>query len=327
MTAIMRTLGYPRIITMDNFRTPNFELVADMLYWMAERYDPENAAIHPHIESEQDRVEFIVGMCKEIYRRSSIQLNPKRLYSADGYAVKELLKLAMVLFKARQLAMDSTRDDDTAEQPSSSSTLSAAAEAKSLATEIIDVGAKLHDLLQAELESHPKRIEAMKFLDAMCGNLEKGQEHEHVETSILRSINTAKEDMEKLSRKCEDLVVEEKQLDDAIRRKERDLERNQQRLESLNTIRPAFMNEYDQLELEFQRQYETYIERYRNVDYLEHEMEVHDAAEKDILQYRNQMLQRMQKKYQDEELRLLLGEEDPLNRKDFANRREPRADR
>lgn len=37
-TEIMRSLGYPRLISMENFRQPNFELVADTLLWLAQRY-------------------------------------------------------------------------------------------------------------------------------------------------------------------------------------------------------------------------------------------------------------------------------------------------
>lgn len=36
-TERMKALGYPRIISMDNFRTPNFELVADILFWLLKR--------------------------------------------------------------------------------------------------------------------------------------------------------------------------------------------------------------------------------------------------------------------------------------------------
>ena len=31
-TEVMRFLGYPRIVSVENFRTPNFALVADALY-------------------------------------------------------------------------------------------------------------------------------------------------------------------------------------------------------------------------------------------------------------------------------------------------------
>jgi hypothetical protein len=33
----MRALGYPRVISLDNFRAPNFELVAECLSWLMQR--------------------------------------------------------------------------------------------------------------------------------------------------------------------------------------------------------------------------------------------------------------------------------------------------
>lgn len=37
-TEMMRALGYPRLISMENFRTPNFTLVAEILTWLVKRY-------------------------------------------------------------------------------------------------------------------------------------------------------------------------------------------------------------------------------------------------------------------------------------------------
>ena len=48
-TEILRALGYHRNISMENFRDPNFELVAEILYWFAMRYDP-NADISDDID-------------------------------------------------------------------------------------------------------------------------------------------------------------------------------------------------------------------------------------------------------------------------------------
>ena len=36
---IMCTLGYPRLISIENFKVPHFELVADILVWLCHRYD------------------------------------------------------------------------------------------------------------------------------------------------------------------------------------------------------------------------------------------------------------------------------------------------
>ncbi len=49
-TEVMRTLGYPRLISVENFRVPNFELVADILYWLVHRWDPR-AILNDDIET------------------------------------------------------------------------------------------------------------------------------------------------------------------------------------------------------------------------------------------------------------------------------------
>ena len=89
----MRALGYHRNISMENFRDPNFELVADILYWFVQRYDPK-IDISDDISDEKDRVNFIRQVCQLFASKARITLNAKRLYEATGYAVKELLKIS-----------------------------------------------------------------------------------------------------------------------------------------------------------------------------------------------------------------------------------------
>uniref|UniRef100_A0A8D0TV94 CLUAP1 n=1 Tax=Sus scrofa TaxID=9823 RepID=A0A8D0TV94_PIG len=38
-TEMMRALGYPRHISMENFRTPNFDLVSEVLLWLVKRLE------------------------------------------------------------------------------------------------------------------------------------------------------------------------------------------------------------------------------------------------------------------------------------------------
>ena len=54
-TEIMRSLGYHRPISMENFRTPNFELVADVTDWLLRRFDSQ-ASIPDDISTEEMRV-------------------------------------------------------------------------------------------------------------------------------------------------------------------------------------------------------------------------------------------------------------------------------
>ena len=61
----MRSLGYPRIVSVENFRNPNFELVTDCLMWLLERYDESSAdAIDDDISTESDRVFFLKAVAQ-----------------------------------------------------------------------------------------------------------------------------------------------------------------------------------------------------------------------------------------------------------------------
>jgi hypothetical protein len=44
-TEMLRALGYPRLVSMENFRNPNFPLVAELLQWLINRYCSSNEII------------------------------------------------------------------------------------------------------------------------------------------------------------------------------------------------------------------------------------------------------------------------------------------
>lgn len=48
---------------MENFRCPNFALVAEVLMWLVKRYDP-NAELPMDVDTEQDRVLFIKAVAQ-----------------------------------------------------------------------------------------------------------------------------------------------------------------------------------------------------------------------------------------------------------------------
>ena len=50
----------------------------------------------------------------------------------------------------------------------------------------------------------------------------------------------------------------------------------------MTLFRPAFMDEYEKLEGELQKQYFVYLERFRNLEYLENELEVLHRNEQEM---------------------------------------------
>jgi clusterin-associated protein 1 len=78
-------------------------------------------------------------------------LNPKKLYEATGYAVKELLKIATMMYKAMQSSGSILEEEEMGQSTmmdfNMSSKLHNLKAARTLATEITESGAKLFDLL------------------------------------------------------------------------------------------------------------------------------------------------------------------------------------
>jgi len=305
---IMRSLGYHRLISVENFRTPNFELVADILDWLVHRFEPK-CGISDDISTEQRRVDFIKTVCERVVLKTGLKLNTRKLYQADGYAVKELLKLAQVLYDA-QKSVAEKGEHVTEETFGLSSKLSDLKSTRSLCSQIVDTGAGLFDLLQKEHETRNDREKALRFLDGMSRNLESNSEHEVVEKAVMSMLGNHGQNLEQLKTMSEELQRDEKSLEGKIKKKRQELDRCRKRLSSLVNVRPAFMDEYEQLEQQFERYYEQYVGRFRNLDYLEFALDTMNREEKERMEENERALKRMQKRLRDEEWRLLRGEED-----------------
>merc|ERR1719408_1045748 len=108
----------------------------------------------------------------------------------------------------------------------------------------------------------------------------------------------------------EELQKDEKSLEGKIKKKRQELERLKKRLDQLTSVRPAFMDEYEQLESELEKYYDQYVGRFRNLDYLEHELDRFNKDEEDRMEENKRALKKMQKRLRDEEWRMLRGEGD-----------------
>lgn len=69
------------------------------------------------------------------------------------------------------------------------------------------------------------------------------------------------------------------------------------------------MDEYEKLEEELAKVYESYVGRFRNLDYLENELDTLNREEQEKIEENNRALKRMQKKLREEEWRMLRGED------------------
>mmetsp|Transcript_28412 Transcript_28412/g.25141 ORF Transcript_28412/g.25141 Transcript_28412/m.25141 type:complete len:372 (+) Transcript_28412:63-1178(+) len=317
----MRSLGYSRPISVENFRLPNFELVADVALWFAERYDP-SCDISDNINEESDRILFIKSICQIFLTKARIKLNPKRLYEANGYAVKELLKVATMLNKAMNASGGEDDEVVSSMDFNMSSKLSNLKQARSLANEITETGAKLFDSLGKENGLRESREKALEFLDSISRNLGSNTEQEYIEKCIRDLVGGQSQQMDQMNEMIENLRSDEKELENKIQRRAAELERSDKRLKGIEQVRPEFMDEYEKLEQEIERYYSQYVEKFRNLDYLENQLDEYNKRELEKKKENQKSLKKIQEKYKVEEYNTYNeGNEDGNLMKDMGSTR------
>lgn len=292
-TEVMRVLGYPRLISIDNFRTPNFALVADILYWLVHRFDP-HSRISDEIETEKDRIYFVTQVAQSMASHAHLKLNCKKLYAADGHAVRELLKVAKLLKKAKNLKESKEEDEDDGTLHATPAEID---QTRKLGEEITESGFKLNSLLENEDDNKEQREKALRFLDATRDTYTRsgsGSAMDYVKSSIQGIIMSVSEQVDNLEKQCEEFAHDERKVSKEIRKKRTELERHEKRLKSLESVRPAFMDEYEKLEVDLKREYEVYLEKFRNLDYLENKLDELNKAEMERIKAADRALKRMQ---------------------------------
>ncbi|KAG4093550.1 Clusterin-associated protein-1-domain-containing protein [Neocallimastix lanati (nom. inval.)] len=294
----MKSLGYPKLISIDSFRTPDFSFVSEILFWLVKSYDPAIEVLND-LSSEKDPIVFIKTITSYMTTKANIKLNPKKLYMADGYAVKELLKIANELFKAKNLE-EGVTDDSLVSTTNIQSKLSDLKTCRALTAEITTRGANLYDLLEKEVELREMRAHV----------LSKPFELSSMETDVNQALLHIQQKLTETQLKLENLSADEINLKGKIQKRKVELDRAEKRLKSLKSVRPTFMEDYEKLEEDLKGLYQEYMDKYRNLTYLEQQLEEYNRQEQDKSDENELNLKRMQNKLREEEWKMLRGEKE-----------------
>merc|ERR1712057_6126 len=136
-----------------------------------------------------------------------------------------------------------------------------------LTSEITQSAMRLNDLLKCENEYKKARAQAINVL--YSGDLGTDK----VEREISSMSESLQMESERLDQTCKELDRDTHALTEKIQKKELDLERCKKRLVDLEQVRPAFMDEFEKLEGDLEKYYKVYIDKFRNVEFLEHQLE------------------------------------------------------
>ncbi|CAF2029434.1 unnamed protein product [Rotaria magnacalcarata] len=272
-----RVLSYPRLISMENFRQPNFRLVAELMTWLVKQYDSQ-ADIPNDIEGEHDRVIFIRTVAQIIATKAYMKLNTKKLYQADGYAVKEILKVITPLYKAlrdsENRELDEDEDTDPQYRYAMNDDITTLKSARLLCSTITQKGANLHELLSKEVDAREARQDVMN----------RAMELSEVQEGIGEAENAAKREFIKYDKLIANVQIDEVALDEKIAKRLEEMNRHQRRLEMLKSVRPSFMNDFEKCEVELNDLYGNYVLKFRILSYLEKELEGHFRSQREKVQ-------------------------------------------
>ena len=273
-----------------------------MLVWLVKRFEP-TADPPADVDTEQDRVILIRTIVQFMATKAHVKLNPKKLYQSDGYAVKELIKVASILYSAMKtntLESESEGDGDSSGLPTFDigSKLAELKQTRQLGTSITMKGAQLYDLLGREVELREKRQAV----------LARNLEIQEVESGLKTAAKMVAEETQKVQNNIENVAANEANLEAKIEKKKVELDRNQKRLGTLKKVRPAFMDEYEKLEAELKKCYEDYMIRFRCLAFLEQQVEEYERAEQERMEERQQATKKiLEKMKQDESHRSFEG--------------------
>ncbi|CAH0564610.1 unnamed protein product [Brassicogethes aeneus] len=213
--------------------------------------------------------------------KANIKLNTKRLYQADGYAVKELIKITSLLYDALNVNLEENNENSYNDEHFNlrdydiSDKVSELKLSRQLASEITSTGANLFDLLGKEMHLRTSRQKSM------------GRQFEisEVESGIKKAIEAVSKEISDTKQLIDNVAANEASLDSKIERRKVEIDRYEKRLQTLKKVRPAFLEEFTALEQELEQLFVQYSVRLRCLNQLEKQFSDSERAqiEKELL--------------------------------------------
>ncbi|CAH0398114.1 unnamed protein product [Chilo suppressalis] len=314
----MRTLGFPKQISLESFRVPNWELVEECLRWLAARVEPD-ASLPGGRQSTEQRVAMVTHAVALFHSRANLKLNGKKLYGADGWAVRELLKVATLL----RAALESPPPDDQQGESGPlnydvTTRLGEIKQARALATDITAQGAFLYDLLAKEIENKEVREQALsRPLDMSA-----------MEAALRRALDAVVGQVGAARDQIDNVAASEAALDAKLERRRAELARAEKRLHTVQKIKPAYQGELTALEAEISQLWEQYVLRYRCVEALKHQLSVLESAQAEAAEEQQAAIMQLIHKYEAEDVLGKLSDSDDTGSsdedKDLSEPKQPR---
>jgi clusterin-associated protein 1 len=144
----------------------------------------------------------------------------------------------------------------------------------------------LNDSLDKELMIRPQRTAILTSLPDL----------DTIEKEVHHAVSAVSSRLEQLATQLNSLNEDQETLKTKIAHRRRELERQIKRLVGMCAVRPAYIDEYEQLEEELARLFALHFQHYRTVDHLQHELETQAAKKASWLAKGEQKMERMRRR-------------------------------
>ncbi|XP_038212172.1 clusterin-associated protein 1 [Zerene cesonia] len=301
----MRALGFPKPISLESFRTPNWELVEACLRWLAARVEPD-AVLAGGKDTVEQRVAMVMHAVELFHSRANLKLNGKKLYGADGWAVRELLKVAALLRSALEAPPPDQHEHATPILYDVSNRIGEIKQARTLATDITAQGAFLYDLLAKEPENKESRERALSRPLDPAGT----------EAALRRALRAVGERVRAAREQIDSVAASEAALVAKLERRRAELQRAEKRLHTVQKIKPVYQGELTALEAEIEELWEQYVLRYRCVEALKHQLSLLETAQTEAAEEQQASIMQLIHKYETEDVLGKLSDSDDMDSSD-----------
>lgn len=233
----LQILGYPRHLKVSTLYTTqgsleNFKLIFDVVRWLIDQYEP-GTVLPGGTDTEIERILLVRSAAEFLAIKAGIKLNPLRLYSGTAAAACELLKVVNLILKRPTTQLNESNEKQYRKlgDIDIDDKVNARQRGRELSSELTHLGATLYDLLGKENDNQEKR------------NIQAGRQMEQSNADKILSgvVTSANLKLSGDKGQLEAASMEKQAISAKVDRKQGDLDRLRQRLDTLQKIRYVFV--------------------------------------------------------------------------------------
>lgn len=292
---LMTQIGFPRPISVDSFRKPNFFLVTEILNYTITIVAPNNA-IAMDITTQEDRVYFITAVVNILQATLHLKLDSKKIYAAGPEAVRELRKVVQEV--ATYIGATAISADKGMSSAASVDLTLHSNALRVASSKIVEASTKLLTQLRLHVDDLYQRMQQAMSSQPDATSLSAAVQQRI--KNLAAECNTLQEEVTTNKR-------EKSKLEEQIAQKKQSITHTVDRLDAIRSTKPPFLAELEAMEADLSRLHLEYARKFRSLLFLEGQLRANDVREQQRMVEREKNLRTLQENALREELNNMYG--------------------